>query len=258
MPEIIERIAKLFEAGEYPDKGISVTEADLDRLAEGFHEAPVKVEHQDTPFDGAIGVLKRIWRQGKDLMGYIGFSPQAWAFIDRAGARRLSIALAKDISEIREVSLVRSPRVAGAQVFDDRIELDGILSDVPTHDESEAAKMAMEVDSLQKENARLEMELHMKEVDTAIERFKRAGKVIPALEDIARAILIHGQAKTINFGGETLSPAELFSKYLNNMPALISFAEQAEARDNAESLSPEQIQLFKKLGLDPNTARQFV
>lgn len=258
MPEIVERIAKLFEAGDYPDKGISVTEADLDRLAAGFHEAPVKVEHQDTPFDGAIGVLKRIWRQGKDLMGYIGFSPQAWAFIDRAGARRLSIALAKDISEIREVSLVRSPRVAGAQVFDDRVDLDGALSDAPINDEREVAQMALDVDRLQKENTRLEMELRIKEVDTAIERFKRAGKVIPSVEEIARAILVHGQTKSVSFGGETLSPAELFCKYLDNMPALISYSEQAEARENTEPLSPEQIQLFKKLGLDPNTARQFV
>jgi len=258
LPEIVERIAKLFEAGDYPDKGISVTEADLDRLAAGFHEAPVKVEHQDTPFDGAIGVLKRIWRQGKDLMGYIGFSPQAWAFIDRAGARRLSIALAKDISEIREVSLVRSPRVAGAQVFDDRVDLDGALSDAPINDEREVAQMALDVDRLQKENTRLEMELRIKEVDTAIERFKRAGKVIPSVEEIARAILVHGQTKSVSFGGETLSPAELFCKYLDNMPALISYSEQAEARENTEPLSPEQIQLFKKLGLDPNTARQFV
>ena len=256
MPERIERIAKLFEAGDYPDKGISVTESDLDRLVSDFNEAPVKVEHQDTPFDGAIGVLKRVWRQGKDLMGSIGFSPQAWAFIDRAGARRLSIAVTKDLSEIKEVSLVRSPRVAGAQVFDDRIELDGALSE--THSGQDLARMAVEAEALRMENDELRMQLRRTEADAAVSRYKREGKIIPALEDIARTMLLQAQSRTVNFGGETLSPAELFSKFLDNMPALVSFNETAEARECVESLSPEQIQLFKKLGLDPNAAREFM
>lgn len=129
MADMIERDAKLFEAGNYEDKGVEITEDDLDRLVDSFGDPPppVRIEHTDTPFDGAIGVLKSISRRGRDLMGRIAFSPEAWALIDKAGARRLSVCIRRDKSALMEVSLVQHPRVASAAVFDDRLELEGAL-----------------------------------------------------------------------------------------------------------------------------------
>src|SRR4030042_1004926 len=93
--EMIEREAKLFEAGSYPDRGIETTEEDLDRIAESTSEAPVRVEHSDTPFDGALGVLKSVYRKGKELFGKLCFTQAAWELIKLATAKRLSVAIRK-------------------------------------------------------------------------------------------------------------------------------------------------------------------
>ena len=58
--QTIEREAKLFEAGSYPDRGIEITEEDLDRIIANASEAPIRIEHTATPFDGALGVLKSV------------------------------------------------------------------------------------------------------------------------------------------------------------------------------------------------------
>jgi len=115
----IEKTAKLFETGEYKDKGIKVTEADLDNIISGFKAIPIKIEHQDTPFDGALGMLKSIWRAGKDLMGSISFTPEAWTLMEQVGAaaKKLSVSIKKDLTALTEVSLVSNPRIAGAAVF---------------------------------------------------------------------------------------------------------------------------------------------
>ncbi len=145
MPEetLIERDARLFESGAYPDKDIEVTDDDLDGLVSNFKPAPVKVEHGDTPFDGALGTLKSIYRKGKELWGKIGFTPPAWALIDAANARKLSVSLTRDKTSIPEVSLVKNPRIAGAQVFDDRIEIEG--GEVPTNTTEAELAFAREV-----------------------------------------------------------------------------------------------------------------
>ena len=59
-----ERDAKLLEVGAYPDKGLTVTEADLDGIVSRFSAdgAPVKVEHMDMPLD-PLGRVQRILRR---------------------------------------------------------------------------------------------------------------------------------------------------------------------------------------------------
>ena len=110
----IEREAKLFEAGSYPDRGIEISEEDLDRIVEGTSEAPIRIEHTGTPFDGALGVLKSVYRKGKELFGKLSFTAAAWELVKSANAKRLSVAIRKDKSGIAEVSLVREPRIADA------------------------------------------------------------------------------------------------------------------------------------------------
>jgi hypothetical protein len=117
--EYIEREAKLFEAGSYEDKGVEVTEADLDNIAANTGEVPLKVEHSESPFDGALGSLAKVWRTGKDLMGRLRISKDAWGLLESTGIKSLSVGLLKDKSALAEVSLTKSPRVADAQVFHD-------------------------------------------------------------------------------------------------------------------------------------------
>lgn len=117
--ELIEREAELFQAGEYPDKGVTVTEDDLDAIV-AAHPAdgvPLRIEHGSTPFDGFLGRVKSIWRDGVKLLGKVEMPMPAWALADYAGAKKLSVGMRPDKSSLSEVSLVVNPRVATAQMF---------------------------------------------------------------------------------------------------------------------------------------------
>ena len=236
--EMIEREAKLFEAGSYPDRGIEITEEDLDRIAASTSEAPVRLEHTDTPFDGALGVLKSVYRKGKELFGKLCFTEAAWELIKLADARRLSVALKKDKSGIAEVSLVRQPRIADAAVFsaEETVQLDECDFSL------DAALPAPEVDP---ELARLSNELADKEADSAIDQLKRAGKLAPAAEVFARAILRSGDSSVITFGGGPTPVSRIFRWFLDSQPKVIEFAELAPASSD----EPTEPDLFSKLGV---------
>ncbi len=112
----VERQAKLFEAGEYPDKGITVSPEDLRRMEAQFDlPVPVLIEHSSNPLE--LGYLTAVRAEGQELFGTIALTPEADALIQRSGATSLSLGLSPDLIEIREVSLVRNPRIASAKLF---------------------------------------------------------------------------------------------------------------------------------------------
>src|SRR5262245_55442289 len=117
----VERECLLFEAGEYPDRGVSITEDDLREIAANTaDEIPVRIEHlHESPFDGALGVVTRIRAVGSKLWGTLRQPVEAWRFAQKAGARALSVALDVAGKRLVETSFVCRPRVAGAQVFGD-------------------------------------------------------------------------------------------------------------------------------------------
>jgi hypothetical protein len=117
--EVIEREAQLFEAGEFKDKNVTITEQDLDTWINNFSEAkvPVEIEHIKTPFDGFLGSVKKLWRQGKILFGTVSFPKAVWTLAEAAGAKKLSVTVAPDLSCLTGVSFVTKPRIKSAQVF---------------------------------------------------------------------------------------------------------------------------------------------
>lgn len=231
--QFIEREAKLFEAGSYPDRGIEITDEDLDRIVEGTGTAPVRIEHTDTPFDSKIGFLKSLYRRGRELFGTLSFTRAAWELIKSANARRLSVAIRKDKSGIAEVSLVREPRVADAAVFssDDALPL-----------------MEIELPDIQVGLPTSELGPLDRAVEAAIDDLKRAGKIVPASETFARALLACSDDSVITFGGESTPVSRVFRWFLEAQPKVIEFAELAAAEPEAEE--PE---IFAKLGI---TSRQ--
>ncbi len=249
----IEREAKLFEAGSYPDRGIEVSEEDLDRIIANTSEAPVRIEHSATPFDGALGVLKSVYRKGKELFGRLCFTQAAWELIKAANAKRLSVAILKDKSGIAEVSLVREPRVADAAVFSaedtlpfEETELaleepehaDMSHTSHPSHDRSET------VDCRPSTVDQLRRELAEKEADIAIDQLKRAGKLAPAAEVFARAILRSDDTSVITFGDQPTPIAQVFRWFLESQPKVIEFSELAPADSD-----PTEPGIFAKLGV---------
>jgi hypothetical protein len=111
-----ERRAKLFEIGEYNDRGLSVSQSHLQRLASSFDSpAPVLVEHIETPF--RLGYLTDVEAAGAELFGTLSLTPEASALIENSGAKSLSLSVDRDLTRIYEVSVVAQPRVGSARLF---------------------------------------------------------------------------------------------------------------------------------------------
>ncbi len=249
--EVVEREARLFTAGEYPDRGIEVTEEDLDRMVERQRPVPIKIEHTDTPLE--LGIVTRIWRKGRDLFGRLAFTAPAWALVDACGAKKLSAAIKRDKSELTEVSLVRTPRVAGAVVFSaDVVEFQFDI-DEGEEDMSEAKSV-----EFSKRIDELERQLRAREVDGQIDSLKRAGKLVPASEDLARALLSAGEAHVVNFSDGSEKPvAGVFAEFLLSQPKVVEFSELAEGAKELSQMTDEEREFYAKLGVSPEAvARQ--
>ena len=116
--------ALLFVAGEYPDKGVTITEDDLDALIGRFNAArtalPVKAEHFDSPLD-PLGEIVALHREGANLFGMLAFSEGVARHIAERGAQNLSVALFREPDgqgfSLQEVSLVFRARVPGASLL---------------------------------------------------------------------------------------------------------------------------------------------
>lgn len=267
----VEKDAKIFEAGEYPDKEIAVSEDDLDMIVGNFAEVPVKVEHTDSPLD-PLGTVKRVWRQGKDLFARLAFPQDLAGFLERRGVKKLSVALYKDPLRLAEVSLVLSPRVPSAAMFGDNAGGDGERYDERTPlslalplrgggDSSglcpdvQNSQFRREVSSMsdQEKDAQireLRFALRAKDVDARLAEMKAQGKIVPASEAHAREILLRGDEK-ITFGEGETTISFLFECFLELQPQVITFGELAPSvrGESAGPLSAEEEELLSKLGI---------
>lgn len=116
-PAFLERTALLLEAGDYPDKGLSVDEAMLAHLeSQTPPDIPVYFEHQAHSMQ--VGWLSKIWREGKRLFGKLRLRRSASQLIDETGVKGVSVGLILgEQPQLEEVSITASPRVKAAQVF---------------------------------------------------------------------------------------------------------------------------------------------
>lgn len=253
----VARQAKLFEAGDYPDKGITVQEGDLDRLVAGF-DGPVRieVEHQEQPLE--LGFVERIWRKGRELMGLVRLSPEANALVEKSDARKLSVAITRALDKIVEVSLVRTPRVADARLFSDAVRF---CAELCSPDETASRERDLEVrlrEAEQREVSAREVAraaaAAMRETSVAAKllELKRSGRLAPAAEGHARALLMTDD--TIRFGDDQTPVAEVFERFLRAQPAMKLFGEMAPAASDHRpgDLTSDEIEFFRKRfpGLD--------
>ena len=224
-----ERTARLLEVGEYPDKGLTLTEGDLDGLIARFSAGlPVKVEHTDSPLD-PLGTVQRVWREGGALFGMLAFPSDLGAFLRRRGAAKLSVGLHRDPLWLAEVSLVLKPRVA-------------------------AATLMTESDPRELEIKKLRGQLRAQAVEAQIGVLKAAGRVVPATEALARALLsVPGEAMvTLSAGPEAV--AEVFHRFLMAQPPVVTFGETVIAGKDAGEHGFSQYEhtfLSERLGVDP-------
>jgi hypothetical protein len=241
---MVEREAKLFEVGRYPDRGIDVTEADLDVIAANTVDCPIRIEHSDTPFDGALGVLKSCFRRGGELFGKLCFTVEAWALVCASDAKRLSVAILKDKSRIAEVSLVREPRIADAAVFSSDLvaeffsdeggsgmsavnaELERIKQEAVEEGKKLGLAEAQAQFSATENAASVKLqevlrENRVKDSDALIVGFKAAGKLPPAAEELVRGMLVDGTGLVVFSNGGKLSVRDAVVQLFTILPACV-------------------------------------
>ena len=233
----IERGAKLFEAGEYPDKGIAVSEDDLAALAAAFTgEVPVLIEHADSPLE--LGFLTGVTRSGRELHGTVAFSPEADALVRRSGARGLSLGLSPDLRTIREVSLVRKPRVAGAGLFSEGgyVAMAGELGE--SGKQAEGAKTS---------TPQVPPFVPQGEPSPDLSRLVREGRMVPAQVPFAEAIL--ACENVVEFSGDRRPLRELLIAMLERQPPLALFGQTAPVQADPgrpTTMLPEEAAFYRR------------
>jgi hypothetical protein len=287
----VERDCLLFEVGEYPDRGVTVTPDDLLAIVENTEaEVPVKVEHlARSPFDGALGSVGNLRAVGHQLFGTLRQPIEAWQFVQRAGARSLSIALDAAARKIAEVSFVSCPRVAGARVFasNPQAKPEGCaLFESPcvfqTGDGTEEEKMVsvrqfadglmqymrgvLGPDSPQPEQfsrdfaaerAQLDAEreaLATERAERRIESLKRRGliRATPEVEAIASALLRFGVTNVVQFSGDQVSMDKLVLRLLEANGPVVPMGELAAAFPDTCGASDRLISLARDLSRKDN------
>lgn len=213
----VERRAKLFEAGDYPDKGLSVTVEDLARLEESFEgPVPVLIEHAESPLH--LGELTSVEAIGGELFGTVRLTEEADRLVRRSGAASLSVALSPDLGRIVEVSLVRHPRVPDARLLGAGPVFSTAWPSVSVSPEARALLDALLMD----------------------------GRLTPAQRPFAEALLACGQG--VVFDGGSVPVAALAKALLERQPPSALLSEVAPARGSNDSnlLLPEEEAFYRR------------
>ena len=227
--------AKIFEAGEFPDKNLSVTEKDLDQYINNFIPCPLKIEHTETPFDGILGTLESVYKKGKELFGKINFLEEAWSLIEKTGAKSLSVCLNPNLFKIEEVSLVKHPRIKDARIFCFNTN---ILKE-PTMEE---------IEKLKSENQQLKSQIAENEAEKIAEKYLDKGILTPANFSFAKEILKCDF--TVKFNDDEKSLKTIFIDFLENSPVQVDFSQtKREIKENEEEFSQGALDFAKKLGV---------
>lgn len=230
-PKWVERRAKLFEAGDYPDKGVSVTPEHLLRIAESFDRpVPLLIEHASSPLQ--LGYLTQVEANGNELFGTLSLSDEANRLVERSGARALSLGLAPDLSYIREVSLVQNPRVPTAQIFGGGPVFESSLPDL------DAAYWRERFEALERNTRESGAE-------QIVQGFLRQGKLVPAQVPFARAILASDD--TLEFDGSRQPLRQLLIAILERQPPHRLFDPPTPSPESeAALLLPEEASFYRR------------
>jgi hypothetical protein len=114
----VTRRGKLFHAGAWPDKALTLTEADLDAEVAAFAPVDLEIEHYQTRglpsiFDGKLGQIDAIWREGADLIA----RARVPAFVDACWAdkgHRISAVWDTATRRLLRAGLVLNPAITDA------------------------------------------------------------------------------------------------------------------------------------------------
>lgn len=118
--DYILRSGKVSEVGAYPDKGIAFAADDFDAAVSSFGPVAMDSEHGESLLDGALGTLRRVWRQGRELWGEIALPKELDALFTRKQiSRRVSLTWDRPTKRIIGCAWAKYPRVGDAVVMSD-------------------------------------------------------------------------------------------------------------------------------------------
>lgn len=213
----IDRRAKLFEAGDYPDKGLKISQADLARLVHTFDlPVPVLIEHAKNPLE--LGYLTDVRHEGDELFGTISLTKEASDLVDASGAHSLSLGLDAGLSHIQEVSLVKNPRVASARMFTGQVLHEDI--------------------DWRNEYLRLKATEEARAASSRLDELVATGKLLPAQLPFAQALV--SQTDSVQFDGESRSVASLTLSLLELSATSPLLREHAPAGSTASGLAADE------------------
>ena len=216
---------------------------------------------------------------GDELFGTVSLTPEAHGLVERSGARSLSLGLTPDLMGIREVSLVRHPRIESAQLFSAGPVFWGELGETcvlegealaeaagkvfgtdgpspPTpspisRDTSAAAPETVPAETgegapetWRRRYDQLLSDPREKEADGRLREFVAQGRLTPAQMPFARALML--ASDTVAFAGTSL-PAAKLSRSDREAAAAPLFGEQAPDQQpdySAQLLLPEEAAFY--------------
>lgn len=218
----VERRAKLFEIGEYEDKGLLVREEDLQRLASNF-DFPVSVliEHVENPL--RLGYLTSVEALGPELFGTLALTPEADSLLEKSDARSLSLSVSRDLDRIFEVSIVSNPRVETARLFCDDFR-------------------ALGSHGAQRKVAELQERLRKTETERLVDDLVRKGQLAPASRDSAVALLFSAQ-------DDVRAKVEVF---LRSLPPAFLPGETVPMSHSRADVSAEEAEFYARTFPDLN------
>ncbi len=130
--DFVVRRGTFFQVGEYPDKQFALTEAEADAAIARFAPVPLNIEHIPTIFDGKLGMVRRLWREGKDLLAEYAI-PRWLHEVTRGEAIKISSEWSRTTKCPQGGAFVLHPRVA------DAVMLAAFHNTTRTADRAEAA-----------------------------------------------------------------------------------------------------------------------
>ena len=226
----VQRQAKLFESGDYPEKGVVVRDEDLTALALAFRDpVPLLIEHAESPL--RLGFLTEVRAEGNELFGTLEITDEANRLIESNGADSLSIGLSADLSRIEEVSLVRFPRVPTARLFYGPV----FHTKLPANDAQVWRARAEAADRRWQEV----------EVERQVNEWLAEGRIVPAQVPATRALLFAEQ--TITFGHESIAVAQLLRQFVAAATPVSRFRETATPpAQSAPTINPEHAEFYRR------------
>lgn len=116
--DYVLRSGKVFEVGDYPDKGFSLSTEEARQSVASFTPVPNDIEHRPSILDGKLGELRTVALSGdgKSLIGTVAIPKWLHESIGDAPLKT-SLAFDRATKRIAKNGLVLTPRVTDAALF---------------------------------------------------------------------------------------------------------------------------------------------